>query len=81
MAKARMYGMTRKGIPNKRCLDRHWKHERNGKNGTKQNKYSQNGKQRNGTKNGEEGGGVSVGVGRLFGRVREYSHPMAAKTA
>lgn len=31
MAKARMYGMPRKGIPNKRCFDKHWKNERNGK--------------------------------------------------
>lgn len=43
MSKAKTYGMPRKGIPNKRCVDKHWKNERNGKNGIKQNKYSPNG--------------------------------------
>lgn len=46
MAKAKMYGMPRKGIPNKRCFDKHWKQERTLKNGTKQDKYSPNGQRR-----------------------------------
>lgn len=25
MAKAKLYGMPSKGIPNNRCLDKHWK--------------------------------------------------------
>lgn len=43
MSKAKLYGMPRKGIPNKRCFDKHWKQERTLKNGTKQDKYSANG--------------------------------------
>lgn len=46
MSKARMYGMPRKGIPNKRCSDKHWKQERTLKNGTKQDKHSANGERR-----------------------------------
>lgn len=46
MSKAKMYGMPRKGIPNKRCYDRHWKQERNGKNGTKQDKHFADGERR-----------------------------------
>lgn len=46
MSKARMYGMPRKGIPNKRCYDKHWKQERNVKNGTKQDKHFADGQRR-----------------------------------
>lgn len=46
MSKARIYGMPRKGIPNKRCCDKHWKNEKNVKNGTKQDKHFANGQRR-----------------------------------
>lgn len=46
MAKAKMYGIPRRGIPNNRCFDKRWKNknERNTKyDARKQNKYPANG--------------------------------------
>lgn len=46
MSKAKLLGMPRKGLPNNRCHDRHWKNnERNTKYG-KDNKYLTNGARR-----------------------------------
>lgn len=50
MAKAKLYGMPRKGIPNNRCLDKHWKskQERNTNYGKpKQSKHFADGAGRN----------------------------------
>lgn len=46
MSKARMYGMPRKGISNKRRIDKRWNKERNVKNGTKQDKHFADGQRR-----------------------------------